>query len=116
MLLSDKPLEKGIPPHRARLTVARSIVATLYGMWKSGGEYDPDIKEKSASKKETNRFEQPIVLKLVRQKSVSDGTRKRESITNEVAYKVILFTEYTPSQFPQIFIGVRASERCVRQT
>ena len=47
-------LEKGIPPHRARLTVARSIVATLYGMWKSGGEYDPDIKEKIAGKKQTD--------------------------------------------------------------
>jgi transposase len=47
-------LEKGIPPHRARLTVARSIVATLYGMWKSGGEYDPDIKEKNAGKKQTD--------------------------------------------------------------
>jgi transposase len=34
-------LEKGILPHRARLTVARSLLATLYGMWKNGERYDP---------------------------------------------------------------------------
>jgi len=39
-------LEKGIPSHRAKLTVARSILATLYGIWKNGEEYDPDIDKK----------------------------------------------------------------------
>lgn len=36
-------IEKGIPSHRAKLTVARSILATLYGIWKSGEDYDPNI-------------------------------------------------------------------------
>ena len=36
-------LEKGIPSHRAKLTVARSMLATVYGIWKSGEDYDPDI-------------------------------------------------------------------------
>jgi transposase len=39
-------LEKGIASHRAKLTVARSILATLYGMWKNGQPYDPDIDKK----------------------------------------------------------------------
>ena len=39
-------LEKGIPSHRAKLTVARSILATAYGIWKSGEEYDPTIDKK----------------------------------------------------------------------
>jgi len=39
-------LEKGIPSHRAKLTVARSILATLYGIWKSGEKYDPTIDKK----------------------------------------------------------------------
>ena len=34
---------QGLPVHKAKLTVARSLLATLYGMWKSGEEYDPDI-------------------------------------------------------------------------
>ena len=37
-------LEKGIASHRAKLTVARSILATMYGMWKNGTEYDPNIR------------------------------------------------------------------------
>jgi transposase len=36
-------IEQGIPSHRAKLTVARSILATLYGIWKSGEDYDPNI-------------------------------------------------------------------------
>ena len=36
-------LEKGIPSHRAKLTVARSILATIYGIWKSGEDYDATI-------------------------------------------------------------------------
>jgi transposase len=39
-------LEKGIPSHRAKLTVARSILATAYGIWKSGEDYDPTIDKK----------------------------------------------------------------------
>jgi transposase len=36
-------IEKGILPHRAKLTVARSMLATIYGIWKSGAAYDPHI-------------------------------------------------------------------------
>jgi transposase len=39
-------LEKGIPSHRAKLTVARSMLATIYGIWKSGEDYDPTIDKK----------------------------------------------------------------------
>lgn len=45
-------LEQGLPSHKAKLTVARSILSTLYGMWKSGEEYDPDIDKK---RKEGNK-------------------------------------------------------------
>jgi len=37
---------QGLPSYKAKLTVARSLLATLYGMWKSGEEYDPDIDQK----------------------------------------------------------------------
>jgi hypothetical protein len=36
-------IEKGIASHRAKLSVARSMLATLYGIWKSGEAYDPEI-------------------------------------------------------------------------
>jgi transposase len=36
-------IEKGIPSHRAKLTVARSMLATIFGIWKSGEDYDPTI-------------------------------------------------------------------------
>jgi len=36
-------LEKGIASHKAKLTVARSMLAALYGMWKKGEAYDPEI-------------------------------------------------------------------------
>ncbi|MBU1800580.1 MAG: IS110 family transposase [Bacteroidetes bacterium] len=39
-------IEKGIPSHKAKLTVARSMLAALYGMWKKGEEYDPNIDKK----------------------------------------------------------------------
>lgn len=39
-------IEKGIASHRAKLTVSRSMLATLYGMWKKGEEYDPEIDNK----------------------------------------------------------------------
>ena len=39
-------IEKGIFSHRAKLTVARSILATLYGIWKSGEDYDAIIDKK----------------------------------------------------------------------
>jgi len=39
-------VQQGLPSHKAKLTVARSILATIYGMWKSGEDYDPDIDKK----------------------------------------------------------------------
>lgn len=47
-------MESGIPCHRAKLTVSRSILATLYGMWKSGKEYDPDLKQKNKKCEQTS--------------------------------------------------------------
>jgi len=44
-------LEQGLLPHKAKLTVARSILATLYGMWKNGEAYDPDIDKKRKGNK-----------------------------------------------------------------
>ena len=44
-------IEKGIASHRAKLTVARSILAALYGMWKKGEEYDSEINQKRENKK-----------------------------------------------------------------
>ena len=39
-------IEQGIASHKAKLTVARSMLAALYGMWKNGEEYDPEIDTK----------------------------------------------------------------------
>jgi len=39
-------IKQGLPSHKAKLTVARSLLATVYGIWKSGEEYDPDIDKK----------------------------------------------------------------------
>ncbi len=46
-------IEKGIPSYKAKLTVARSLLAALYGMWKKGEAYDPeiDIKRGKGNKK-----------------------------------------------------------------
>ncbi|MFO7558515.1 MAG: IS110 family transposase [Desulfobacterales bacterium] len=44
-------VEQGLPSHKAKLTLARSILATLYGMWKSGEVYDPDIDKKRKGNK-----------------------------------------------------------------
>ncbi len=37
---------QGLPSYKAKLSVARSLLATLYEMWKKGEEYDPDIDKK----------------------------------------------------------------------
>ena len=39
-------IEQGLPSHKAKLTVARSLLAVLYGMWKNGEEYDSDVDKK----------------------------------------------------------------------
>jgi len=46
-------IEKGIPSYKAKLTVARGLLAALYGMWKKGEAYDPeiDIKRGKGNKK-----------------------------------------------------------------
>ncbi len=41
-------IEKGIPSHKAKLTVSRSMLAAMYGMWKKGEEYDPQIGKKKS--------------------------------------------------------------------
>ncbi|MBT3175411.1 MAG: hypothetical protein HOG03_10095 [Desulfobacula sp.] len=39
-------IEKEIPSYKAKLTVARSMLAAMYGMWKKGEKYDPEIDKK----------------------------------------------------------------------
>lgn len=46
----DMTLLRGVAPHRARLTVARDMLATLWAMWKKGEKYNPQIKEKATHK------------------------------------------------------------------
>jgi len=38
-------MEKGLLPHRAELTIARSLAATVYGVWKKQQPYDPKMRE-----------------------------------------------------------------------
>jgi len=40
----------GIAPHRAKLTIARDMLATMWTMWKKGERYNPEIREKAAYK------------------------------------------------------------------
>jgi transposase len=40
----DMTLIQGIPPHRAKLTVARGMLASLWAMWKKGEKYNPKIR------------------------------------------------------------------------
>ena len=46
----DKTLLHGIAPHRAKLTIARDMLATMWAMWRKGEKYNPEIKEKAAYK------------------------------------------------------------------
>jgi len=46
----DMTLLHGIAPHRAKLTIARDMLATMWAMWKKGEKYDPEIREKTAYK------------------------------------------------------------------
>lgn len=39
-------MEEGMAPHKAKLTVARSLLSTLYGMWKRSEPYNPEIRNK----------------------------------------------------------------------
>ena len=49
----DLTLIRGIPPHRAKLTVARQLLATMWAMWKKGERYNPEIRGFSTNKQET---------------------------------------------------------------
>jgi hypothetical protein len=40
----------GIAPHRAKLTIARDMLATMWAMWRKGEKYRPEIREKAAYK------------------------------------------------------------------
>jgi transposase len=42
----DMTLLHGIAPHRAKLTIARDMLATMLAMWKRGERYNPEIGEK----------------------------------------------------------------------
>jgi transposase len=41
----------GIAPHRAKLTIARDILATMLAMWRKEEKYNPEIREKTIHKK-----------------------------------------------------------------
>ena len=43
----DMILLHGIAPHRAKLTIARNMLATMWAMWRKGEKYSPAIREKS---------------------------------------------------------------------
>jgi transposase len=44
-------LLNGISPHRAKLTIARAMLATMWAMWRKGDEYDPELRETSLTNK-----------------------------------------------------------------
>jgi len=46
----DMTLLHGIAPHRAKLTIARDMLATMWAMWRKGERYNPEIREKAACK------------------------------------------------------------------
>jgi hypothetical protein len=46
----DMTLIHGIAPHRAKLTIARDMLATMWAMWRKGEKYDPKIREQAACK------------------------------------------------------------------
>jgi transposase len=46
----DMTLIHGIAPHRAKLTIARDMLATMWAMWRKGEKYNPEIREQAAYK------------------------------------------------------------------
>ena len=46
----DMTLLHGIAPHRAKLTIARDMLATMWAMWRKEEKYSPEIREKAACK------------------------------------------------------------------
>ena len=48
----DMTLMHGVAPHRARLTVARQMLATMWAMWKKGEKYQPQLRETTVHKQD----------------------------------------------------------------
>jgi len=46
----DMTLLHGIAPHRAKLTIARDMLATMWAMWRKGEQYSPEIRAKAVCK------------------------------------------------------------------
>jgi len=46
----DMTLLHGIAPHRAKLTIARNMLVTMWAMWKKGEKYNPEAREKVVHK------------------------------------------------------------------
>lgn len=46
----EMTLLHGVAPHRARLTIAREMLATIWAMWKKGEKYDPEIRKRAIHK------------------------------------------------------------------
>ena len=46
----DMTLLRGIRPHRAKLTIARGMLAIMWAMWQKGEKYNPEIREETACK------------------------------------------------------------------
>ena len=41
---------RGIAPNRAKLTIARDMLATIWAMWRKGEKYNPEVRENAAYK------------------------------------------------------------------
>ena len=48
----DMTLLRGIAPHRAKLTIARDMLATMWAMWRKGEKYSPEIREQAVYKQD----------------------------------------------------------------
>jgi len=48
----DMTLLRGIAPHRAKLTIARDMLATMWAMWRKGEKYSSEIREHAAYKQD----------------------------------------------------------------
>ena len=46
----DMTLLHGIAPHRAKLTMARDMMATMWAIWRKGEKYSPETREKVVHK------------------------------------------------------------------
>ena len=46
----DMTLLRGVAPHRAKLTIARDMLASMLAMWKKGEKYNPELREKTINK------------------------------------------------------------------